>query len=136
MAKVLIDTGVFIALFDGDDKFHQQSVEFIKNNRRELVTTLANITESLYLLDHTQTQSKLLQWIDLARITIINFSHQDMRGIADLIEKYANVPMDFADGCLLHIANTQNISHVATIDSDFYIYKIQGKYPFKLVLSE
>lgn len=136
MTKVLLDTGVLVALFDGDDKFHRQSVEFIKNNRRQLVTTLANITETLYLIDHVRTQSKLLQWIDLARITVASLTHQDMREIAALIEKYANVPMDFADGCLLHLANTQGISHIATIDSDFYIYKINGKYPFKWVLPE
>ena len=56
MAKILIDTGVFVALFDGDDKYHANSVEFIKNNHSALVTTLASITEVLYLLTDIKTQ--------------------------------------------------------------------------------
>ncbi len=134
MAKILLDTGVMVALFDADDKYHAKAVDFIKNNRHELVISLANVTESLYLIDHIATQANLLNWIALANITIINLTADDMVGIAQLMVQYANVPMDFADGCLLYIANLHKIEKIATIDSDFYIYKIQGKYPFKLVL--
>ncbi len=134
MARILLDTGVIVALFDADDKYHLQAVDFIKNNRHELLITLANITEALYLIDNVATQTNLLNWIGLAKITIINLNSDDLVEIGKLMAQYANVPMDFADGCLLHIANMQKIEKIATIDSDFYIYKIQGKYPFKLVL--
>ncbi len=134
MARILLDTGVIVALFDADDKYHLQAVKFIKNNRHELLITLANITEALYLIDNVATQANLLNWIGLAKITLVNIGADDLAEIGKLMVQYANVPMDFADGCLLHIANVQKIEKIATIDSDFYIYKIQGKYPFKLVL--
>lgn len=134
MAKILLDTGVFVALFDADDSYHAKAVAFIKNNRHELVTTLANITEALYLIDRAKAQADLLNWIALAKIQLVSFSSDDMADLAKLITQYANIPMDFADGCLLHIANTKKIDKIATIDSDFFIYKIQGKYPFKVVM--
>lgn len=52
MAKILIDSGVFVALFDKRDIYHQQAVKFIKNNKSPLITSLACITEALYLLTH------------------------------------------------------------------------------------
>lgn len=50
MAQTLLDTGILVALFDKDDIYHIKSVNFIKNNRSLLVTTLANVTEAMYLL--------------------------------------------------------------------------------------
>lgn len=135
MARILIDTGIFVALFDGDDSYHQKAVDFIKNNRSELVTTLANITEVLYLLDNPSTQAKFLRWISLANINIVPIGNRVLVNIGELMMLYQNVPMDFADGCLVYLANELNISQIATIDSDFHIYRFNGKYPFRWVIS-
>jgi len=51
MKKLLIDSGFLIALFDASDVYHKAALEFLKTNRYPLVTTLASITEILYLLD-------------------------------------------------------------------------------------
>lgn len=134
MAKILIDTGVFVALFDGDDKFHQKSVDFIKNNKSPLVTTLANITEVLYLLTDSKTQYNFLNWLYLAKIDIVPLGGRELVDIGKLLVQYSNVPMDFADGCLVYLANACTINQIATIDSDFRIYRIGTKYPFRLVI--
>ncbi|MDO4426880.1 MAG: PIN domain-containing protein [Moraxella sp.] len=134
MAKILIDTGVFVALFDGDDKFHQKSVEFIKNNRSPLMTTLANIAEVLYLLTDSKTQYQFLNWLHLAKIDIAPLGGRELVAIGELMVRYDSVPMDFADGCLLYLANTHKINQIATIDRDFRIYRIDGKYPFRLLI--
>ncbi len=65
MKRILIDSGPLIALFDRDDKYHSASIEFIKTNRAELITTLASITEVLYLLDFNRNaQIDFLCWIN------------------------------------------------------------------------
>lgn len=133
MAKILIDTGVFVALFDKNDRYHNKAVKFIKNNHKPLISTLACITETLFLIKNTKNRQGFLTWLHLAKIEIANFSHEDMPKLADLMAQYANVPMDFADGCLVYLAIKQNIQHIATIDSDFHIYRING-YPFRLML--
>jgi len=46
--RILIDSGPLIALFNGNDKYHKASVEFIKNNQYELVTTIASITKTTF----------------------------------------------------------------------------------------
>lgn len=132
MAKILIDTGIFVALFDKSDKYHKLAVEFVKNNKKPLVTSLACITEAIFLLAHPRPQNALLNWLHLARIEIDDFSHQDMPNLADLMLQYANVPMDFADACLVYLAQRHQLTHIATIDSDFRIYRING-YPFRVM---
>ena len=41
-----------------------------------------------------------------------------------LMEKYRQVPMSYADACLLWLAETHARSRVFTLDSDFEIYRL------------
>ncbi len=79
MPSVLLDTGVIVALFNGKDKHHEKSVNFIKNNKRPLVTTIANVTECMFLCNHdNQTQANLLKWLHLAKVHIATLSTTDL----------------------------------------------------------
>jgi hypothetical protein len=51
-----------------------------------------------------------------------------------LLRKYARVPMDVADACLVHLADAASTGQVLTLDSDFRIYRWRGKRPFELLL--
>ena len=131
MKKILIDSGPLIALFDRNDKYHQASVEFIKNNRSELITTLASITEVLHLLDFNRNaQVDFLSWVDAGAVKVESITTDDFQRIKELIIKYSDLPMDFADACLVFLGEKMNVSKVATIDRDFDIYKLKGKRSF------
>ena len=131
MKKILIDSGPLIALFDRDDKHHLPSVEFIKNNRSELITTLASITEVLHLLDFNRNaQVDFLSWVNGGAITVEPITVDDFHRLKELIVKYADLPMDFADACLVYLGEKLNIDRIATIDRDFDIYKLKGKKSF------
>jgi predicted nucleic acid-binding protein len=43
--------------------------------------------------------------------------------------------MDFADACLVLLAEKTGINQIATIDRDFTVYRIKGRKRFKVVLS-
>lgn len=136
MKKILIDSGPLIALFDSSDKYHEKSVDFIKTNKYPLITTLASITETLHLLDFNRNaQIDFLEWISRGAVEIHNIENNDFKRLKDLTEKYRDLPMDFADSCLVYIAETFNINTIATIDRDFTIYRIKGKKTFKTILS-
>ena len=135
MDKVLIDSGPMIALFDGSDKYHKVSVEFIKNNTAELLTTLASITETLHLLGFSRhAQADFLQWIYSGAIKIENISSRDFQDIAQMMLKYTDLPMDFADACLVFIADKFKIDTIATIDRDFDIYRLKKKKTFTTLI--
>ncbi|MCD6197422.1 MAG: PIN domain-containing protein [Deltaproteobacteria bacterium] len=136
MKQILIDSGPLIALFDASDKYHHEAVNFIKKNKYQLVTSLASITETLYLLDFNRNaQIDFLEWVHRGAVEIHNIERDDFERIRELTIKYRDLPMDFADSCLVYLAEKLNLNTIATIDRDFTIYRIQGRRKFKIILS-
>ena len=135
MNKILIDSGPLIALFDSSDKYHQKTVEFIKSNRFILITTIASITETLHLLDFNRNaQLDFIEWVYRGGVEIANIDNTDFLRMKTLTEKYSDLPMDFADSCLVLLAEKMDINTIATIDREFSIYRIKGKKAFKTIL--
>ncbi len=136
MKKVLIDSGPLIALFDASDKYHNEAVSFVKANRHPLVTTLASITETLHLLDFNRNaQIDFLEWVYRGAVEIHNIENADFKRLKELTEKYRDLPMDFADSCLVYLAEKLDLNSIAAIDRDFTIYRIKGGREFRTVLS-
>jgi len=136
MKKILIDSGPLIALFDASDKHHVNAINFIKNNKSILITTIASITETLHLLDFNRNaQIDFLEWENTGAVEIQNIQNSDFSRIRELTTKYRDLPMDFADACLVFLAEKLNINMIATIDRDFTIYRIKGRKRFNVVLS-
>ena len=136
MKKILIDSGPLIALFDSSDKYHHEAVNFIKTNKFPLITTLASITETLHLLDFNRNaQIDFLEWVHRGAVEIYNIENSDFERLRAITEKYRDLPMDFADSCLVYLAEKLNLNTIATIDRDFTIYRIQGRRKFKIILS-
>ncbi|MCD6273141.1 MAG: PIN domain-containing protein [Deltaproteobacteria bacterium] len=136
MKKILIDSGPLISLFDASDKYHHEAVNFIKNNKFPLVTTIASITETLHLLDFNRNaQIDFLEWIHRGAVEIYHIENDDFKRLKELTEKYHDLPMDFADSCLVYLAEKLDLNTIATIDRDFTIYRIKGRRKFKMILS-
>ncbi len=135
MDKILIDSGPLIALFDSSDKYHQKTVEFIKSSRFLLITSIASIAETLHLLDFNRNaQLDFIEWVSRGGVEIANIINPDFQRIKKLTEKYSDLPMDFADSCLVFLAEKMGINTIATIDRDFSIYRIKGEKAFKTIL--
>ena len=136
MKKILIDSGPLIALFDASDKYHASAINFIKNNKSILITTIASVTETLHLLDFNRNaQIDFLEWVNKGAVEIQYIENSDFSRIRELISKYRDLPMDLADACLVFLAEKLNINMIATIDRDFTIYRIKGRRKFNVVLS-
>lgn len=56
--------------------------------------------------------------------------------VKKLLEKYADVPMSFADACLVRMSELYSDNVVFTTDSDFKIYRRNGKQPIPLIYPE
>jgi predicted nucleic acid-binding protein len=137
MQRILLDSGPMIALFDQSDQYHKASVEFIRHNRHELITTLASIAETLHLLDFARhAQLDFMTWLNTGGITLENIQMRDFSRIQALLEQYADLPMDFADACLVFLAEKLNISTIATIDRDFDVYRLPKKRPFTVLIKD
>ncbi len=128
MQKTLIDSGPLIALFDRSDRYHNVVLDFLKVFEGELVTTWSVITEVSHMLDfNLKVQIDFLKWIELGGITVYSISQDEISQIRVMMEKYIDIPMDLADASLMYIANSEKISTIVSIDSDFDIYRTLKK---------
>ncbi len=127
----LIDSGPLLALFDRDDEYHETARAFLRNFRAKLISTTAVLTEVCYLLDFSiQAQIDFLTWVKNGAVQIENLTKMDLNRIIELTELYADLPMDFADSTLVAIGERLDISKVASVDRDFYIYRLHRKKAF------
>jgi len=82
------------------------------------------LTEVTHLLDFSvQAQLDFLGWVRDGGIHLHDIASEDLSRICELTEKYSDLPMDFADATLMHLAERERISKVISIDRDFYIYR-------------
>ena len=124
MRNILIDAGPLIALFDRSDQYHLKSLAFMKDSREKFWTTWPVITEVCHMLDfNVQAQLNFITWIYRGGLKIFEINSDQIYRIIELTEKYSDVPMDLADATLIIASEQTGVKEIASIDSDFYIYR-------------
>jgi uncharacterized protein len=125
---ILIDAGPLIALFDRDDNYHREVIDFVKGKKLKFVTTTAVITEVSHMLDFSiDAQILFFEWIMKEGVLLQEIQQKDITRIIELTKKYSDRPMDFADATLVIVAEKTGIREIISIDSDFDIYRLLGK---------
>lgn len=94
-----------------------------------LVTTLAVVTETLYLLDFSlKNQIKFLQFLAAVVIEVMGLNSEDFLEVAKLMQKYDDCPMDFGDATLVLLSEKLRTKQILTLDHrDFNIYRTGGR---------
>jgi len=124
MQKSILDTGPIVALFDRSDHYHLDLLNFIRDFYGKLYSTLPVVTEVLYLLDfNIETQLDFLKWLESGAVVIVEIKSEDLYRIRKMMDKYRDVPMDFADATLMLIAERLKIKDILSLDKDFFVYR-------------
>ncbi|MEQ8551377.1 MAG: PIN domain-containing protein [Cyclobacteriaceae bacterium] len=124
MKSILIDAGPLIALFDKSDQYHSKALDFIKTFKGFLWTTWPVVTEVSHMLDfNVKVQISFLEWIRRGGLQLVSLDTHDIERLIELCQKFQDVPMDLADASLMVVAEEKNLSEIASIDGDFYIYR-------------
>jgi predicted nucleic acid-binding protein len=53
--------------------------------------------------------------------------------VRTLLKKYAKVPMDFADACLVTLAEALGTGRILTLDGDFHVYRWRKARRFEIL---
>jgi len=132
---VMMDTGPWIALIDRSEKRHEECVEWLRDFRGNILSSEAVLTEVLYLLNFSQrAQSAAIDFVLSGAIILVPSSLESLERTKKLMEKYKDIPMDYADATLISIAEDFSITHVVTFDAtDFGIYRMSSKQPFTVL---
>lgn len=124
---ILVDTGPFVALFDPKDASHRRCREVLKTLRQPLVTTVPVLTEAFHMLAPDSTGAdRLRDFIVRGGATVWFFDDATLLRAFELMEQYADHPMDLADASLIVAAEAWATTKVFTIDRrDFQTYRIR-----------
>jgi uncharacterized protein len=127
--KALLDTGPWVALLDKSETKHLDCVGWFKTYSGVLFSTEAVLTEVLYLLSFSiQAQAAAMDFVLKSAVELIPSNKVSLMACQSLMEKYADLPMDFADATLIALAQETGIRDVVTFDKkDFSIYRVNGK---------
>jgi predicted nucleic acid-binding protein len=103
---------------------------------RPLITTWPAFTEAMYLVYREggwPLQRLLWQYVLTGQLLFHIAGEAEQKRMAELMEQYCDIPMDFADASLVTAAETLNLSRIFTLDNDFYVYQRYGNQPFEVV---
>jgi predicted nucleic acid-binding protein len=123
-ALTLLDTGPLVALMDRSEEHHEWARATFTGLRLPLPTCQAVITETCFVLRHEpEPLAKFCRHVGRGDfVDAFDFATLAPRAMG-LMERYANVPMSFADPCLVTLAEQSEEARVVTLDRDFLIYR-------------
>jgi predicted nucleic acid-binding protein len=134
--KAILDTGPWVALIDRSEAKHTDCVQWLKNFSGKLYSTEAALTEVLYILNFSIiAQSAAIDFVLKSVVEIVPTNRQSLLKTKNLLKKFADLPMDYADATLVCLAMDTGIQNIVTFDiKDFSIYRLPGKKKFNIVL--
>ena len=132
----IADAGVIAAGLSAADQWHEWTIEQMRHLAPPFLTCEAVLTEAAFLMRHSSGGA-----LDVVRMvenglleTAFNLDTSEAANIAALMDKYADVPMSFADACLVRMSEQNDSAQVFTVDSDFRIYRKHGKKAIPLII--
>lgn len=131
---VLLDTGPIIAMLDASDEWHTACAASVNELIDRCVTTEAVLTEACYMVGRGRGRSSLvLDFLLDAEVPILSLDRPAVRHAARLMDRYAKVPMDFADAALVTLAEGLQLDSVLTTDRrGFRAYRLSNGKPLTL----
>jgi len=124
VSSILLDTGPLVALLNQRDEHHQWARATAAQLDPPFHTCEAVLAEAHFLISRLpQGNARLNDLVASGRMDL-TFRYADYGPrVHQLMAKYADVPMSFADACLVALAETVREPVVLTLDSDFSIYR-------------
>lgn len=124
---ILVDTGPLVALFDPKDSQHETCVKVLQEIRESIITTTPVLTEAFHMLGPASIGSdRLREFIESGGLAVWFFDRPALTRAFELMERYADHPMDLADASLVAAAEMLGTRRVFTIDrNDFEAYRVR-----------
>ncbi len=136
-AELLLDTGALVGLLDRSQSVHRVCAAFYATWKGPVITSEAVLTESIHLLSGVQGGGPAcIDFILRGDVVLVPSSTVSLQRCRKLLEKYSDLPMDFADSTLVVLAEDLNTDLVFTLDRDFQIYRIRGRKRFRILPKE
>ena len=125
---VIVDTGPLVALLNRQDTHHAWVVQQLADIQPPMLTCEAVLAEATYLTRAVpQARAALIEMLGEGFLNIGMALAEQHRAILMLVRRYHDVPMSLADACLVRLAELYPQSPLLTLDSDFAVYRKNGR---------
>lgn len=133
----VVDAGPLVALIDKADQHHQECAEeAARLPVAPMLTTWPCFTEAMHLLGREggfAFQEKLWQVVFEEKLVLCDLSQAEALRCSELMRKYRDLPMDFADASLIAVAESRSLRNIFTIDSQFHIFRLADGQSLEIV---
>jgi uncharacterized protein len=133
-SRVIVDTGPLVALLNRADTHHTWVVQQLRDIQPPMITCEAVLAEATYLTRAVPgARAALIEMLgeDFLSIGMALADHHS--AILTMVRRYTDVPMSLADACLVRLAEIYPQSPVLTLDSDFGVYRKNGRQVIEVV---
>jgi uncharacterized protein len=133
---VLVDAGAIIALLDRDDDHHESCIQALKGLHEPLATVWPALTEAMHLLGDTpRARAILCDMVSDGALELLILTASDFVRIKELLDKYRDLPMDFADAALVRVAGRDGMARIVSFDKHFDVYRLPRRGRFVVLPS-
>lgn len=133
--ELLLDTGALVSLLDRSQTHHGACRRVFGDWAGTVVSTEAVLTEATHLLAEVAGgRAACVEFFLAGGAVLVPSTPASLRRVRALLDKYADLPMDFADATLVALGEELASSLVFTTDRmDFSAYRLNGQKPFRIV---
>jgi predicted nucleic acid-binding protein len=134
MKCVIADTGPLVAILDRDDQDHVWAVRAGRKLPPKMLTCEAVLSEVHFLTqDIPEAKYRIERWLADGSLELPFAVREHHALVHELMARYANVPMSFADACVVRMSELWPDAPVFTLDSDFRVYRRNKRQSLPLV---
>ena len=133
--ELLLDTGALVSLLDRSQTHHVACRRAFDEWSGAVVSTEAVLTEATHLLGRVPGgPAACVRFFLAGGALLVPTSTDSLTRVAMLLDKYADVPMDYTDATLVALGEELGSSIIFTTDrTDFSIYRLKGRKPFRIL---
>ncbi len=123
MRRVILDTGPLVAWLCPRDEHHAWVREAFREVAPGSIVCEAVLTEACHLAaKEALSRGRVLEFIRRLRLQVVPLG-SELETISHLLNRYADTPMDFADACVVRLAEMFPDTTVCTTDSHFQFFR-------------
>jgi len=127
MKRIIMDAGPLVAWFCPRDEHHFWAGQAFTQVKPGALVCEAILTEVCHLVAKEGVRpGKVLEFVESGGLNVISLGGE-LPAIRSLTDRYVEAPMDFADACVVRLAEIHADAAVCTTDSHFRFFRKNGQ---------
>jgi predicted nucleic acid-binding protein len=116
---IIADTGPLVAVANERDDHHAECTELLETRLGPILVPAPVVVEVCQLLESrkgSDAEAAFLASIASGELTVADLTREQYARAAELVKRYADMPLGAVDACVVAVAETHNVTNIATLD--------------------